>query len=116
EYEGVRMGVVHRVLSLLRRLFEMPAELETHRREQLVAEVRLATRAEALVQGGGEDRRRHGLVDGRPDRPPSLAGIRHASLEALERWVLDERRGRQIEEPGGDDAAASPHLGDVRQT
>src|SRR5262245_25178860 len=99
EYEGVRLGVAHPTLRSLRRLFEMAAELVAHGREQLVAEVCLAARAEALVEGGGEDRHRHRLVDGRPDRPPSLAGIRHAPLEALERRVLDECRGRQVEEP-----------------
>src|SRR5262245_49137624 len=91
-------------LPLLRRLFDVAAELVAHGREQLVAEVRLAARAEALVEGRGEDGHRHGLVDGRPDRPPALAGIRHAPLEALERRVLDEGRGRQVEEPGGHDA------------
>ena len=49
------------------------------------------------------------------DRPPSLAGIGHAPLEILELRVLDECRGGQVEEPGGDDAAASPQLGDVGQ-
>ena len=34
------------------RLFEVPAELEAHRRQQLVGEVGLAARGEALVQGG----------------------------------------------------------------
>src|SRR5262249_40921541 len=115
EYEGVRMGVAHPELPLLRRLFEMATELVAHGREQLVPEVRLATRAEALVESRGEDRHRHCLVDGGPDRPPSLAGVRHPALEALERRVLDERRGRQVEEPGSDDASAAPHLSDVRQ-
>src|SRR5262245_32533021 len=98
-----------------RRLFEMTAEFVPHGRQQLVAEVRLAARAEALVQGGGQDRDRHRLVDGRSDRPPPLAGIGHAPLEALELRVLDECGGRQVEEPRGNDAAASPHLGDVGQ-
>src|SRR2546425_725146 len=97
EYEGVGMDVAHRVLRLLRRLFEVTAELITHGREQLVGEVRLAARAEALVQGGGEDVGRHRLVDGRPDRPPPLAGIGHAPLEALERRILDERGSGQVD-------------------
>src|SRR5206468_12792983 len=98
---------------LLRRLFQVAAELIAHGREQLVGEVRLAARAEAFIVGGGEDGRRYRFVDGRPDRPPPLAGIGYAPLEALERGVLDERRRRQVEQPGGDDAPAPPHLGDV---
>ena len=95
EHERVGLGVAHRVLRVTRRFLEMPAELVAHGRQQLVAEVRLAARAEALVQRGGENGRRHRLVDRGLDRPPPLAGIRHAPLEALERRVLDERRGRR---------------------
>src|SRR2546425_8771361 len=115
EHEGVGVEFAHRGLRLLRRLFEVTAELIAHGREQLVGEVRFAARGEALVQRGGEDGGRHRLVDGRPDRPPPLAGIGHAPLETLERRILDERGSREVEQPGGDDAPASPHLGDVGQ-
>ena len=60
---------------LFRRLFEMSAELETHRREQLVLIVRFATRAEALIERCGEHRHWHGLVDGGLDRPPAFSRI-----------------------------------------
>src|SRR5512135_3871736 len=42
-------------------LFVVSAELEAHRREQLVREVGLTPRGEALVQRRGEHGRRHGL-------------------------------------------------------
>ena len=86
EHEGVGVrGRSSWAPASRRRLLEMAAELVAHGRQQLVGEVRLAARAEALVQRGGEDGRRHRLVDGRLDRPPPLAGIGHAALEALER-------------------------------
>src|SRR4029453_11645477 len=47
--------------------------------------------------------------------PRAHAGPAHASMEVLELRVLDERGRRKVEEPGGDDAPASPHLGDVGQ-
>jgi hypothetical protein len=49
EDESVGMNVAHRALRSPWRLFEMTAELVAHGREDLVGEVRLAARAEALV-------------------------------------------------------------------
>ena len=57
EDQGVGVGVAHRGSSVARYwppFLEVPAELETHRREQLVGEIGLAARAEALVQGRRE--------------------------------------------------------------
>ena len=98
------------------RLLHVAAELEAHRREQLVLEVRLAARAEALVQGRGEDRRRHCLVDGGLDRPAPLARIGDAAGELrTASGSFDQRCRGQIEQPGGDHAAAPPDFGDVAQ-
>ena len=77
---------VHRCLpvgtpSLAGRLLDVPAELEAHRREQLVLEVGLAARAEALVERGRQHRRRHGLVDRGLDRPAPFAGVGDAAGE-----------------------------------
>ena len=47
------------------RRFEMAAEAEAHRRENLVLEFGFAARTEARVERGREHRRRHGLVDRR---------------------------------------------------
>jgi len=52
------------------------AELEPHRRQQAALEVGLASRGEALEERGREDVRRHGLVDGRIQRPAPLARVR----------------------------------------
>src|SRR5262252_2937868 len=91
----------------------MPAESVAHRRQELIGKVRLASRAEALVQRGGEHRRRHGLVDRRLDGPAAFAGIRYAPGELRERGILDERGRREIEQPRRNHAAATPYFGYV---
>src|SRR5215469_5951849 len=88
--------------DLVTGLLEVAAELEPHRREHLVLVVGLAARGEALVEGGGEDGNGHRLVDGGLDRPSSFAGVGHVAGELLQVGILDEGRGRQVQEPGGD--------------
>src|SRR6201999_725549 len=56
-------------------LFVVAAELFAHRRQHLVAEVAEPARVEALLQSGGENRRRDALVDRRNRRPAALAGV-----------------------------------------
>src|SRR6266581_5306506 len=53
--------------------FQMSTELIAQRREQFVGEICLAARAKTLIQGGRQDVRGHGLVDGGLDRPAPLA-------------------------------------------
>ncbi len=47
-------------------------------------------------------------------RPAALAGVRHPAAERRQLWILDERRRRQIQQPGTDHAAPAPHLGHLR--
>src|SRR2546427_8280033 len=95
-------------------LLDVAAELVAHRREHLLGKgVRLA-RAEARIEGGGEDVAGDGLLDRRHDRPPPLAGVRHDASVVRERRVLGQRLRREVEEPGADDGAAAPQLRDVR--
>ncbi len=94
-------------------LLHVAAEAEAHRGEHLVLEEVQVARGEALEEGGGEDVGGHALVVGgrtvqRPSPesdtlPPNLSrpGSRSEGLR------------REVEEPGGDDAAAAPQLGDV---
>src|SRR5215510_626936 len=49
--------------------FQMSAELVTHGREQFVGEIRLAARAEPLIQSRRQDMRGHSLIDGGLDCP-----------------------------------------------
>src|SRR5262245_65907693 len=62
-------------------LLKVPTELVAHGRKQLICKVCLASGAEPLVQGGGQDVTGHALVDRRLDRPAALAGIGHAPGE-----------------------------------
>src|ERR1035438_3111624 len=56
-------------------LLEMAAELEAHRGEHLVLEIRLAARTESRIERRRQDRRGDGFVDRRFDRPASFARI-----------------------------------------
>src|SRR5262249_24878005 len=95
--------------------FRVPAELEANCREQPPRELILATRYEALVERGSEPGCRSGFFNGRCNGPPALARIGDTAREAGERGVLKQRQGRQVEQPGYNDAPATPHLGDIRQ-
>src|ERR1700678_2323959 len=55
--------------------FDVPAELVSHCRQQLVGEAFLFARAEAGIERRGQDIRRDGLFDRRLDGPAALAGI-----------------------------------------
>ena len=101
-----RLDVAHRVLPFRPPAFRgWPPNSKRMAESSFVAEVRLAARAEPLVQRGGEDRSRHRLR--RWPRGSSTGPRRNRTRApgSLELRVLDECRGGQVEEPGGDDAA-----------
>ena len=104
----------HNVRSSLL-LLEVAAELVAHRRQQLVGEVGLAARAEALVEGGGQDVRRDAFVDRRPGcvQRPSPESETRPAKRCRARGSPASACGGQVEQPRRDDAAAPPHLGDV---
>jgi hypothetical protein len=64
---------------------------------------------------GSQNVGRHGFLDRCFDCPAALARILDIAGEVLELAVLGERRGREIEQPRGHDAAAAPDFGDVGQ-
>src|SRR5262249_46282225 len=101
------MALTHR-LDRLRpgRFFQMPPEFVTHGRQELVGEIGLAARAEPLVESRGEHMRRHALVDGGLDGPAAFAGIGYAAGEFRQARVLNQRGGRQVEQPRRNHAAA----------
>ena len=59
----------------------MAAELEAHRREQFVLEIRFTARTESLVKGGGQHGYWNTFVDRSLDGPSSLTGVRDAPAE-----------------------------------
>src|SRR5215510_14659970 len=80
EHQGIGMGITHRKSPYLTRLptgslLQVSTEAEAHRREQFVLIIRFTARSETLVERGGEYGYRHGLVDGRLDRPAALARV-----------------------------------------
>src|SRR5580700_5434828 len=93
----------------------MSAEPGAQRRKQLVTKSVLNARAEAGKQRGGEHLRRHRFFDRCVDCPPALAGIVDEPAELGELRAFGERHRRQIEQPGGDDAAAPPYFGYVSE-
>ncbi len=69
----------------------------------------------ALVERRTQHRHGHAFVDGRLDRPAAFARIGNASGKFRQLRVFQQRRGRQIQQPGADHAAAPPDFGHVGQ-
>src|SRR6266513_1389338 len=95
------------------RPLDVAAELLAHRREDLLGEGVVLPRSEADVERGGEHVHRDALFDRRHDRPAPLARVGDHARVVRERRVLDEGLRGEVEEPGRDDGAAPPNLGDV---
>src|SRR5262249_29172801 len=74
----------------------MAAEAEPHGGEHLVGELRLAARAESLVERRRQHGRRDCLVDRGLDRPAPLARVRDASGEPGEVGIGEQRARSQI--------------------
>src|SRR5277367_306541 len=94
-------------------LFKVAAKLETHGREKFACEIRFAARREPLVKSVGQNGAWRAGLDARYDRPAPFAGIGDAAGVALQRGLLQQGDGGQIEKPRGDHTAAAPHFGDV---
>src|SRR6516225_6226894 len=100
----------NRTENLPSRFLDVPAELVAHRRQHPVREVRLAARAEALIERRRQDMRRYRLVDRGLDRPAPFTRIRDAPCETRKDRVFGESARGQIQKPGGDHTAAPPEL------
>src|SRR5205823_9818027 len=100
---------------LCRGWFYVATELLSHRRENFFGESVLLARAETRKQRGGEHVHGHGFIDGCLDGPASLAGILHEPAVLGKSRILNQCHGREIEQPGTDYAAATPHFSDVGQ-
>lgn len=88
----------------------MPAELVAQRREQFFGKGVAGARTEAGEDGGGQNFGRHRLLDRRLHRPAALARIGDGPGETIECGILGQCDRRQVEEPGGDDAAPPPRF------
>ena len=73
----------------------------------------LLARAEAHEQRGRQHVGRHGFLDRRLDGPAAFAAIVDVAGEDARAGRPWRARGREVEQPRGDDAAAPPDLGDV---
>src|SRR5215831_10184131 len=91
----------------------MPAEAGAHCRENLFGEGVVFPRAEAREQGRGQDFRGYRLVDCGIDGPAAFTGILDKARIVVERVVFSESSCGEVEQPGRDDAAAPPDLGNV---
>src|SRR5215207_2257919 len=99
----------------VRGLDRVPAELVAQRRVDRGREGVLATRGEALVQGGGDHRRGDALVDCVLHGPAPLAGVLHPRLEPLEVVALHlEGACGQLAQPGADHRSLHPQVRDLR--
>ena len=90
-------------------VLNVAAETGTHRGENPFGEGVLFARAKAREQGGGQDLGRDRLVNGGVDGPAAFTGILHKSRIVIKRGIFRECGGRQVEQPGRDHAAPTPH-------
>ena len=93
----------------------MAAELVAERRQQPGAEGFLLPGTKALVQGGGDGRRRHGLFHRLVHRPAAFAGIVHIGGQAFQVGVGFQGAHGQVKQPGTHYAAVLPGFGDGEQ-
>ena len=93
----------------------MPAEAVAQCGQHLVGEGILLARAQPLHQRQGDHRRRHLQFDRLGYRPAALARIGHVGRDALQRRVVVQRIGRQVQQPGADHAAMAPDFRHLRQ-
>src|ERR1700730_18221968 len=117
-------GVPRRRVTLrLRRLWfgvnglitlDVPAEAEAHGRQHPFPECVLLPRAEPCIERRGEHVRRNRFLDRGLDGPATLAGILDEAGETLQLWILRQRGGAEIEQPGRNYAAAPPNLRDIQ--
>src|SRR5258708_39504524 len=94
---------------------QVSTKLVPHRGQQLVGEVSLAPRTEALVKRRGENWRWHGFVDRSFNRPASFARVRNMTGKLRKIRVLKEGSGCQVEQPRGDHTSTTPNLRNVPQ-
>src|ERR1035437_10929736 len=78
-------------------LLEMASKAEAHRGEDLVAEVGLASRREARVQRGRQNRGRRADVDHRDARPAAFARVGDSAREVLQTRALAASLGGEVE-------------------
>src|SRR5438309_10358058 len=94
-------------------LLNVPAELKTHGRQNFGPKIVFAARSETLVERGGKDGGGRGGFNRGENGPAAFAGIGNAAGKAFERGLLKQRNGGESQQPGSDDAAATPHFGDI---
>src|SRR5258708_10803134 len=79
--------------------FDVPAELEAHRRQNFCRKIIFAARSKPLKERGGQKGGGRGGFDGREDSPAACAGIGNAAGKALESRLIKQGNGGQIEQP-----------------
>src|SRR6267154_2994859 len=80
-------------------LFDVPTELEAHRRQNFCRKIIFAARSKPLKERCGQNGCGRGGFDGREDSPAAFAGIGNAAGKALESRLIKQGNGGQIEQP-----------------
>src|SRR5882762_2621658 len=97
-------------------LFRVAAELEAHGRQNLGGKVAFASRQESLVERFGEHGSGRARLDSRENGPAAFARIGNAAGETLERRLLKQGNGGEIQQPGCHHTAAPPDFRYVGET
>src|SRR5215468_12260002 len=93
----------------------MTAESKTHGGKKLVLVACLTAGGESFVEGGGQHRYRDAFVDGRLNRPATLAGVRDSAFKLCQVWVGHQSICGQVQKPRGNHTTATPYFSNVRQ-
>src|SRR5258706_1489370 len=89
-------------------LFRVAAELEAHSRQDLGSKVAFASRQESLVERFGEHGSGRARFDPGENGPAAFTRIGNAAGETLERRLLEQGNGGEIQQPGCHHTAAPP--------
>src|SRR5438270_10675973 len=101
--------------SLPSRRLQVSTEFLSHRAQNLFGEGVLLARTEADVESRSEHIGGNSFIQSGIDGPAAFAGILHEAGVIGERWILRQRHRREIEQPGGNHASATPNFGNVGQ-
>src|ERR1041385_3436429 len=94
---------------------DVPTELVAHSGKHLLGEGVILARTEAGIERCGKNVARNGFFDCRHDGPAAFAGILNCASKPREIRIFSKRHCGEVEQPGSNDAAATPQLSDIGQ-
>src|SRR5579871_1130393 len=94
--------------------FNVSAKSLPHGGQDFFRKSMLPTRTESREERSRQHLSGYGFIDCRLQGPSTFSRILDEAGIGIETRIFRESGGREVEKPGGDYAAAPPHLGDIR--